>query len=163
MPPKSKILKKVKSLWFNYLASSPDDELEKLSKIKIGEVLGPHLLSDKVAQNPLVDDEPKKLFINFEYFKSSVCIFETADSAKMRSLLEKLARVRQFTAQQFHTCDLNPRPVTKSGEYLRLFNHLDDDVDLCEIDISGYGRFFGFNTESFFYFVAVDAEHRNIH
>ena len=81
----------------------------------------------------------------------------------MKSLLEKLARICHFESNQFSTCDLKPRLVYNTGEYGKLFKHLDEDVEnLYEIDIAGSGRFYGFIVENF-YFVAVDTDHRNTH
>lgn len=154
---------KIKAIYFNFFKQKGDNDLEKLAKIAPEKVFEPHL-SDSVAKIPIEDDEPQRLIINFDYFKSDVCDFCQSDSARMRSLLEKIALIGKYRAQQFPTCDLNPRPVNRGGDYIQLFNHLDEDVEkLFEVDISGYGRFYGFTTETFFYFVAVDTKHQNTH
>jgi hypothetical protein len=161
---KQKPLDKIKARYFNWWNQRTEVELEKIVKLVPDDVFGPHLLSDKVAQNPLQDDEPKLLLLNFIYYKSDICFFDAADGSRMKSLLDKFVRVCQFTSQQFFTCDLNPRPVNCSGDYAPLFNHLDDDVEkIYEIDISGYSRFYGFVDESYFYIVAVDTKHKNTH
>lgn len=161
--PKSQLLQNLKSKLFGFISGKNDEELQKLLKVNPEKIFAPHLLSDKVAQNSAIDDEPKKFILNFKYFRSDFCKFETADSSKMKSLLEKLAKLCEFTAAQFYTCELLPRSVNRNGDYAQLYTSLDDDVDIFEFDFAGQGRIYGFIVENFFHLVAVDAKHRNTH
>ena len=160
--PKSQLLQDLKGKIFGYLATKKDDELRKLSKIKPEQFFYSHLLPEKATQNPAIEDEPKKLILGFIYFRSDFCKFETADDTKMKSLLEKLMKLCEFTASQFFTCELIPRPINRStGNYAQLYTNLGDDVDIYEFDFAGQGRIYGFIVENIFHLVVVDAKHRN--
>ncbi len=163
MVAKSKQLKTLQNKLFNHLGQKSPAEIEILSKIPVEKILDGHKIPAKVAVSNAISDEPQKLILSFVYFRSNICQYETADSAKLRSLLEKMARITEFPQNQFHTCDLAPRPINRTsvGDYATLFLHLDPDVEkIYEIDIAGYGRFYGFIAGSVFYFIAVDAKHR---
>lgn len=156
---KRDLIKQIKGKLFGGLTGKSVPELERLARLSTEELLPPG-----VASNPSHSEEdgPSNLVLRFEYLNFKVCRLQQADAAKMSSLLEKFKRITETTAQQCKTSGLIRRPIKRDGDYAELFNGLGDDIDnLYEIEISGYGRFYGFIVEDKFYVVAVDTVHRN--
>ncbi|PIR92399.1 hypothetical protein COU01_02045 [Candidatus Falkowbacteria bacterium CG10_big_fil_rev_8_21_14_0_10_44_15] len=154
------LLNKLKARYFNALSQRTLPQLEALNKIPQEKLL----LPPEVAQNPSEEIGPQRLVLNFEYFNEDACKFDGFDSAKIKSLLNKLAEIAKHTSATIISSGLIHDHVFNNGDYQALFNKLDKDVEkLCEFEISGYGRFYGFVIENNFYFVALDAIHKNTH
>lgn len=154
------LLSKVKARCFNALSQKSLQELEVLNKIPQEKLLVP----PAVAQNPTEEAGPQRLVLNFEYFNEDVCKFDGFDSSKIKSLFNKFIEITKHTSASIVGSGLIHDYVSNngSGDYGKLFNKLGKDVEkLCEFEISGYGRFYGFIVENDFYFVALDATHRN--
>jgi len=152
------LLNKLKAKYFNALANKSIQELEVLNRFPTDKLLVPL----EVAQNPTEETEPQRLILNFEYFNENACRFNGFDPAKIKSLLNKFIEIAKHTNISIVGSGLIHDHVFNNGEYKELFNKLDKDIEkLCEFEISGSGRFYGFIVENNFYFVALDATHRN--
>lgn len=156
------LMDKLKARCFHALSQRTLPQLEALNKIPQEKLL----LPPEVAQNPSEEVGPQKLNLNFEYFNDDICNFDGFDPAKAKSLLNKLSEITKHTYPSFVNSGLIHDSVSYGGnvEYQKLFNNLSKDIEkLLEIELSGYGRFYGFIVENNFYFVALDARHRDTH
>ena len=156
-----KDLKKlVKAKLFDAVERKNDRELEVLSQLPSEKLLIP----SELAQIPSEETGPQRLVLNFENYNEDVCIFDEFNPAKIRSLLTKLASITKYTNVTIYHSGLFRDTIYSdgNGDYQKLFNKLSRDVDkLYEIEIAGYGRFYGHIVENVYYFVAIDAVHRD--
>ena len=154
------LINKLKAKYFNALSQKTLPELEILNKIPQEKLLIP----PAVAQNPIEETGPQQLVLSFEYFNEDACKFDGFDSVKIKSLLNKFIEITKHTSVSIVGSGLIRDYIINDNEYAKLFTKLDSDIEkLCEFEISGYGRFYGFIVENDFYLVALDATHRNTH
>jgi|SRR3989338_277403 len=138
------------------------EDLEKLVNSEFEE-LEKGRISPELAVSPTLKDyDNDKVVLSFEPYNQNCCeIFslQKPDAKKLTGELKKITRTlkKHFLSQS--SSGVACKPIKGSGNYAPLFNGLQKDVELLEVDYTGTGRIFGYLTRNIFNVVAIKVKH----
>ena len=119
-----------------------------------------YLLNDKVALIEDHEDESKLHFkLSFKYYKSDLCEIDFLPIGSARKCLTKLKQLGQSNHRTLLENNIRPRPIYNSGNYKILFNKLNEDVNLYEIDLGDSSRLFYFTVGHLLHVVSIKNSH----
>lgn len=118
-----------------------------------------------VAELPQEEEAPEVIpyMISFAKYNEKMCEIEYLNSNKAKKAIETLkiigTKVRSEADFQKHFVDR--LPVNPVGEYKKLFNGIEDGIELKEIKLQQDARIFYFDIEPdrIFYVVAITQNH----
>lgn len=101
--------------------------------------------------------------ISFARYNEDMCEIPLLDSNKGRRAVDVLKKVgtKIHSEADYQRNSIDRIPVRRKGEYKKLYNGLEDDIDLKEIKLQQDARIFYFDIESErkFYVVAITQNH----
>jgi hypothetical protein len=118
-----------------------------------------------VAKNPREAEAPElnPYVISFVKYNESLCEISELNSNKARKALEifKTVGIKIYSRADLQRNYIDQIPVRREGDYMKLYNGLDDDIDLKEIKLQQDARIFYFDieTERTFYIIAITQNH----
>ena len=107
--------------------------------------------------------EASPYVISFAKYKERLCEIKHLDGNKGRKAVETLkivgTKIKRQTDYQTHS--VKPIPIRRDGVYKKLFNGLEDDIEIKEIKLQQNARIFYFDipSEKVFYVVAITNKH----
>ncbi len=122
-------------------------------------------LPQDVAEMPQEIEVPEAnpYLISFAKYNEKMCELNQLNNNKAKRVIETLktigTKVRSTADYQRHSVDRIP--VRYEGEYKKLFNGLEDDIELKEIKLQQNARVFYFDIEpkSTLYVIAITDNH----
>lgn len=115
------------------------------------------------VSDALKDYENKRVVFSFEIYNSSQCEISKLDNVEAKKLTKELKKISSTLTKHFRhqsTSSIACKPIKKSGKYTVLFDGIQDDNEMLEVDFSGTGRVFGYIVNNIFNIVAIGKVHR---
>ena len=154
-------------LWHKLKSANPK-ELEVIDKFLDSQDLNAEkLINPIVAINKNItevdEQRDKKIVIVFENYNQTQCELCKLNEISARALTSKLKHLTSITVKDLSDSRLIKSDVHDDGDYSGLYNNLEQDITLKEIQFADEGRFFGFLKNEFFSLIAIWVKHANLH
>lgn len=138
------------------------ESLEKLVKSELRELDKEKIPATVAISSILKDYENDKVFLSFEPYNQNCCEIYLIDKKDAKKLTDRLKKITTTPRKHFLYQDASGiacKPIKDSGNYKSLFNGLQKDIELLEVDYTGAGRIFGYLTKNIFNIVAIKVRH----
>lgn len=111
----------------------------------------------------LKDYENKRIVFSFEIYNNTQCELSKLDNVEVKKLTKELKKISTTLTKHFRhqsTSGIACKPIYNSGNYSVLFDGVQEDIEMLEVDYSGAGRVFGYVVNNIFNIVAISKKHR---
>lgn len=132
---------------------------------KVAQVGSEGKILQGVANLPSELDVPEATpyVISFVKYKENCCEICSLDSNKARKAIEVIKKIgtKVCSEADFRKYNIGRIPVYNSGEYKKLYNRLEEDIEIKEIKLQADARIFYFDIESrkTLFIVAITQNH----
>ncbi len=107
---------------------------------------------------PAENIEHRSIVFKFKNYNHGCCEISQLQKPEVKQFVKTLGEINSFRTDNFLTSG-RVTPITCAGNYKPLFNNLEPDIRLIEIDYTATGRIFGFLAGNIFNVVAVRKKH----
>ncbi len=122
------------------------------------------IISPTVAiSDALKDYENRRVVFSFEIYNNNQCEIYKLDNIEAKKLTKELKKISKIPTKHFrhqHISCIACKPISNSGNYSVLFDGIQEDIEMLEVDYSGAGRIFGYVVNNIFNIVAIGKKHR---